>query len=181
VPRSPAALRPTELARAARVSPDTLRHYEAKGLLPAPARSRNGYREYPPEALGRVRLVRRAVALGFTLDELARIVRVRDQGGAPCRDVRDLAVAKLALLERRIADLRATCDRLRSVVEHWNDLLARTPSGRRAALLEALEGLVEDGHPSPLLPDALRQPPGAGGAAARKHGSRGGRTRIPPE
>lgn len=150
-------LRPGELARAAGVSPDTLRHYESKGLLPAPARAANGYRQYPPEALGRVRLVRRAVALGFTLDELARVVKRRDQGGAPCREVRELAARKLALLERRLAELSAACDRLRSVVVHWDGLLARTPAGRRAALLDALEGLVEDGDPSPLLPDALRR------------------------
>ncbi len=76
-------LRSTALSRLAGVSPDTLRHYETKGLLPRAARSANGYREYPPEALARVRLVRRAVTLGFTLDELSRIVKVRDQGGAP--------------------------------------------------------------------------------------------------
>ena len=75
-------MRSTALARLAGVSPDTLRHYEAKGLLPRAARSKNGYREYPAEALARVGLVRRAVALGFTLDELARInVRGKGFGG----------------------------------------------------------------------------------------------------
>jgi DNA-binding transcriptional MerR regulator len=78
----PGLLRSIQLARLAGVSPDTLRHYELKGLLPTPRRSANGYREYPPEACVRARLVRRAVSLGFTLDELARIVRVRDQGGS---------------------------------------------------------------------------------------------------
>ena len=54
-----------------------------KGLLAAPPRSPNGYREYPAEALGRVRLVRRAVALGFTLDELAASWRCATAAARP--------------------------------------------------------------------------------------------------
>jgi MerR family Zn(II)-responsive transcriptional regulator of zntA len=158
MPQRPAGhLRSTQLARLAGVSPDTLRHYELKGLLPKATRSANGYREYPPEAGVRVRLVRRAVSLGFTLDELARIVKVRDQGGAPCREVRALAAEKLALLEERIDELKDACDRLRGVLDHWDALLTRTPSGGRAALLDALEGLVEPGRPSPLVPHALHR------------------------
>jgi DNA-binding transcriptional MerR regulator len=149
-------LRSTQLARMAAVSPDTLRHYERKGLLPAPLRSGNGYREYPSEALARVQLVRRAVALGFTLDELARIVKVRDEGGAPCRDVRALAATKLVLLEGRVAELQRACDRLRSVLEHWDTLLDATPAGKRAALLDALSGFVDEGAPSPMVPHGLR-------------------------
>ena len=80
-------VRSAELARRAEVSADTLRYYEKKGLLPRARRSENGYREYPREAGARVRLVRRAVALGFSLDEVARVLAVRDRGGAPCRSV----------------------------------------------------------------------------------------------
>ena len=152
-------LRSTELARATGVSPDTLRHYERKGLLPAAQRSSNGYREYPPDASARVRLVRRAVALGFTLDELARIFKVRDEGGAPCREVRALAASKLALLEGRILELQGVCGRLRSVLDRWDSLLDVTPAGKRALLLDALEGLVEPGRPSPMVPPALRRRP----------------------
>ena len=150
-------LRSTALARQAGVSPDTLRHYEAKGLLPRPARSANGYREYPAEALARVGLVRRAVALGFTLDELARIIKVRDQGGAPCHEVRALAAGKLALLEARVAEMQAACARLRFVLERWDTLLGGTPAGKRAALLDALSGLVDEDLPSPMVPHALRR------------------------
>lgn len=150
-------LRSAQLARLAGVSADTLRLYEQKGLLPPARRSANGYREYPPEACTRVRLVRRAVALGFTLDELARIVKVRDQGGAPCTEVRALAAEKLALIEDRLVELQDARDRLRGVLDDWDARLAATPQGRRAALLDALEGLVEPGRPSPLVPHALRR------------------------
>ena len=77
-----------ELARLTGVSTDTLRHYERRGLVPRPSRSNSGYRQYPLEVADRVRLVQRALAVGFSLDELARILRERDKGKAPCREVR---------------------------------------------------------------------------------------------
>lgn len=66
-----------ELAKAAGISTDTLRHYERKGVLPRPRRSRNGYREYPKEALERVGMIRQALAVGFTLDELSAVFKIR--------------------------------------------------------------------------------------------------------
>jgi DNA-binding transcriptional MerR regulator len=157
VPRTPppSRLRSAALARLAGVSVDTLRHYENKGLLAAPPRTASGYREYPPEALGRVRLVRRAVALGFTLDELARVFAVRDRGGAPCRSVRALAQSKLATIEARLAALAEARDLMQAVLARWDDLLAAAPPGGRAGLLDALEDVIEDGTVSPLVPEAL--------------------------
>ena len=70
-----------QLADLAGVSRDTLRHYERKGVLPRALRGQNGYRQYAPEALQRVQLVRRALSVGFTLDELSKVLKVRDAGG----------------------------------------------------------------------------------------------------
>jgi DNA-binding transcriptional MerR regulator len=86
------ALRVGQMAQLTGLSTDTLRRFERKGLL-VPGRSSNGYREYSPEAVQRIRLVQRALSVGFTLDELARVVRIRERGGAPCREVRALAAA----------------------------------------------------------------------------------------
>lgn len=157
MPRTPptARLRSAALARLAGVSVDTLRHYELKGLLPAPPRSPNGYREYPADALGRVRLVRRAVALGFTLDELGRILAVRDRGGAPCGRVRALAQSKLATIEARLAALTAARDLMHAVLARWDGLLAAAPPDGRAGLLDALEDVVDERVASPLVPPAL--------------------------
>jgi DNA-binding transcriptional MerR regulator len=152
------ALRASELARMAEVSTDTLRLYERRGLLPKARRSSNGYREYSPQACARVRLVRQAIAIGFTLDELARVFKVRDQGGAPCREVRALGAEKLALLDTRVAELTRARERLRGVLSRWDEILSATPHGARAALLDALEGLVESGTPSPFVPPGLRRP-----------------------
>lgn len=92
-------LRSGELARAAGVSTDTLRHYERMGVLPQAPRSRSAYRAYPPESLDRVKLVQHALRLGFTLAELAEILQARDRGGAPCKRV-------LGLLEDKLVSLR---------------------------------------------------------------------------
>jgi DNA-binding transcriptional MerR regulator len=127
-----------ELAKAAGVSTDTLRYYERRGVLARPRRAANGYRQYPPEALGRVTLVRRALAFGFTLDELARVLSARDRGGAPCRQVRALAAAKLSEVEERLAQLIELRDELRETLGDWDARLAETPDGRAAALLESL-------------------------------------------
>jgi MerR family transcriptional regulator, copper efflux regulator len=127
-----------ELARLAGVSTDTLRHYERKGVLPAPQRSANGYRVYPSQALERVRLVRRALGVGFTLDELARILKEHAKGGAPCRQVRELAAGKLAEVETRLSELIILRDELRATLSDWDGRLAKTDAGQRAGLLEAL-------------------------------------------
>jgi DNA-binding transcriptional MerR regulator len=131
-------LRSGELAKLAGVSTDTLRHYERKGMLAHPGRSRNGYREYPAEALDRVLLVRRALCVGFTLDELARILRERDGGRAPCREVREMAAAKLAEVEERLKEMLMVRDELRATIKDWDSRLAHTASGKQARLLEAL-------------------------------------------
>lgn len=133
-----ALLRSGELARLAGVSTDTLRHYERKGVLAAPRRSVNGYREYAAEALERVLMVRRALGVGFTLDELARILKDRERGGIPCRQVRELAAAKLSEIKTRLSELEAVRDELQATIEGWDTRLARTPTGERAGLLEAL-------------------------------------------
>ena len=131
-------MRAGELARLCGVSTDTLRHYERVGVLARPGRSAAGYRQYPPESVARVRLVRRALGLGFTLAELARILRTRDQGGAPCREVRAMAERKLEQLERRLAEMTSLRDHLRRLLADWDRRLAATPAGARALLLEAL-------------------------------------------
>ncbi len=131
-------LRAGELAAATHLSKDTLRHYERKGVLAVARRSPNGYREYPVATLARVQLVRRALGVGFTLDELARILKVRDRGGAPCREVRLLAAAKLAEIEARLQELISVRAELQSTLRDWDARLAGKAVGERVGLLDAL-------------------------------------------
>ena len=132
------ALSSGELADLAGVSRDTLRHYERKGVLPRPRRGENGYRQYPADALERVRLVRRALSVGFTLDELAKVLKVRDAGGAPCEEVRKLAAQKLLNVQEQLRELTNLQDDLQKTLRDWDLRLARRANGRRANLLESL-------------------------------------------
>jgi DNA-binding transcriptional MerR regulator len=120
------------------VSPDTLRLYERKGLLHTPLRSANGYRSYSADCVARVRLIRAALSIGFTLDELARILKIRDSGGVPCNRVRDLTHAKLQGLEQHIQQVIGLRDQLREVLRTWDRTLKQTPRNKTAGLLEAL-------------------------------------------
>lgn len=126
-----------DLAKVCGVSRDTLRHYERKGVLKA-GRSANGYRTYPDSAPARIKLVRRALLVGFTLDELSPVLKVRDHGGAPCRRVRQLAAEKLAAVESQLSDLFALRDELRASLKDWDRRLAQTDPAAPAGLLEAL-------------------------------------------
>jgi DNA-binding transcriptional MerR regulator len=127
-----------ELAALVGISTDTLRHYERKGVLAHPLRKANNYRQYPASALQRVRLIRRAIAVGFTLDELASVLSVRDRGGAPCMEVRALAAAKLSDIETRLREMSELRKELRAVLKDWDTRLAHRAPGQRAHLLETL-------------------------------------------
>jgi DNA-binding transcriptional MerR regulator len=131
-------LRSGDLARLTRVSSDTIRHYERLGLLSARLQTAAGYRIYGRNAIERVRLVQRALQLGFSLAELSEILGKHDRGEAPCRHVLDLTEKKLQCLEQQISDLRRTRRYMRQIVRQWRSQLARTSSGTRAMLLHNL-------------------------------------------
>jgi len=127
-----------ELSRLAGVSPDTLRHYERLGVLPKPPRTNGGYRDYPASSLERVRLIQSALKIGFSLPELATVLKMRDRGEAPCQRVRTMAGRKLQEVKRQISDLQRMRDQLERVLRDWDTQLARTGKGKQARLLERL-------------------------------------------
>ena len=98
-------MRSGELAAAVGVTIETLRYYERRGLLSAPARSPGGHRDYGPDAVTLLRVVKAAQRLGFTLDEIADLLAVGAHRG-PRPGLRDSAVAKLADVDARIAALQ---------------------------------------------------------------------------
>ena len=132
------ALRSGKLAHLTGVSPDTIRHYERMRILPESPRTASGYRMYAPDAIDRVRLVQRALQLGFTLTELSEILRVRDRGGVPCLRVLNMTEEKLASLQRKIQELRRTQRYMRQLVRLWREQLAQTAPGKQAMLLSSL-------------------------------------------
>jgi MerR family transcriptional regulator, mercuric resistance operon regulatory protein len=90
------------LARAAGVHVETIRYYQRRGLLATPRRPPGGVRRYPPEALARLRFIRRAQQLGFSLREVRELLAL---GAGACDDTRRLAEHRLADIEARLADL----------------------------------------------------------------------------
>jgi DNA-binding transcriptional MerR regulator len=132
---------PRAVADATGVSTDTLRHYERLGLLPGTERTRAGYRRYPPAMVERVRLIRRALVVGFSLKDLGSALGQREHGAQPpCRRVRALMGDRLKALETKLVELAALRDEMRVIVLEWDDRLAATPPGQRARLLDMLAG-----------------------------------------
>lgn len=110
-------MRIPELARKSDVPARTVRYYADRGLLPT-ERSTVGYREFGEEALRRLRFIRRAQALGMTLDELASLLRAveRQSCGQASRLVQTRLTEQLATVYHRIGDLQAVAHELRSVL-----------------------------------------------------------------
>jgi len=127
-----------ELAESAGVSTDTVRHYERNGVIPKPRRAANGYRLYRSGALEQIVLVRRAIAVGFTLKELAEIFAERDKGNPPCRKVRAIAARKLADLENHLREVKILHAELGNTIADWDEQLARRSDEKPAKLLESL-------------------------------------------
>lgn len=103
------------LAAQAGVTAKTIRFYEAIGLMPAPARTPAGYRDYPADAAARLAFIRDAQTAGLTLAEIRGILTIRDNGQAPCRHVTDLIDQHLAQVEQRLAELAQARDALRAL------------------------------------------------------------------
>ncbi len=103
-----------QLAREAAVNVETLRYYERMELLPAPPRRESGYREYAQADVSRIRFIKRAQDLGFSLREIRELLDLRAVPDTDNARVKTLAVRKIADIERRIRDL----ERMRETLEH---------------------------------------------------------------
>ncbi|MBE2242046.1 MAG: Cu(I)-responsive transcriptional regulator [Burkholderiaceae bacterium] len=96
-----------EASRASGISAKMIRHYESLGLLPAVARSEAGYRQYDAATVHTLRFVRRARDLGFSLNEIETLLQLWADGSRASSDVKRIALAHVADLEQRIAQMQA--------------------------------------------------------------------------
>lgn len=123
------------VAREAHVAIDTVRYYEREGLLEKPARTSSGYRQYPADAVARLRFIRQAKDLGFTLSEIRELLALKVAPGKSCADVRARAEAKITDIEQRLAQL----NRMKRALAK----LAASCSGRgptsKCPILDAME------------------------------------------
>lgn len=131
------------VASLAGVGVDTIRFYERRGLLPPPQRRASGYRVYSETVVSRLEFIRRAKALGFSLEEITSLLHLQDHGG-PKAEVKAITHRKLEEIEAKLADL----DRMREVLRNLNKECSGTGDVRGCPIIEALSDEAAD-TPSP--------------------------------
>lgn len=124
-----------EVAEAAQVNIETLRYYERRGVIPPPNRSETNYRKYPPETVPRVRFVKHAQDLGFTLDEIKDLLSLRATRGTRAGQVRSKAAAKIADIDTRIAALQ----QMRAALAHLVEECSGDGPASGCTILHAIE------------------------------------------
>lgn len=130
----------SRLAQLGGVNLETIRYYERQGLLPAPPRTAAGYRVFPREAARRLRFIKRAQELGFSLSEIGELLGLRIKPGANRADMRMRAEAKITNIEQKIRSLQAMKETLRQLTERCDGCgpLAECP------ILESLDEEVTE-------------------------------------
>ncbi len=124
-----------KVATAANVNIQTIRYYERRGLFAAPRRTASGYRHYTPDAVSRLRFIKHAQELGFSLKEIQELLGLRVRHGAACDAVERKTRDKIELVQQRIRDLQ----RMKRTLEHLAAAcVARRPTDE-CPILEALE------------------------------------------
>ena len=127
-----------EVARESAVGVETVRFYEQRGLIARPPRPRsNGYRDYPPDAVRRIRFIRSAQHLGFSLVEVAELMELEAGGAAQCVDVRRRAEVKRHEVQAKIEDLKRIAQAL--------DVLIGACPGRGPARTCSILEAINDG------------------------------------
>ena len=126
-----------QLANSAGVAVDTVRYYERQGLLPPPQRRDSGYRRYGEEDVLRLRFIRRAKGLGFTLEEITGLLELSTRRHGDMGDLKQAAGNRLQALDVRIAELQ----RLRIGLK---ELIDRCPGHGELATCPILAALSED-------------------------------------
>ncbi|MPZ21133.1 MAG: MerR family DNA-binding protein [Luteitalea sp.] len=118
-----------QLAKRAGVATPTIRYYESIRLLQTPPRSSSGYRRYPEGTVEELAFIKKAQALGFSLDEIREILELSRAGRTPCEHVLAMAHRHLEVVEQRIRQLQRFRDRLAAEVGKWNGKTTPTCRG----------------------------------------------------
>ena len=111
-----------EVAKASGIGIETLRFYEKSGLLDRPSRTDSGYRMYDCEVLSRLDFIKRAQVLGFSLDEIKRIIADKRAGQSPCAKVREIVRHRLGELDERMREMKRYRKELASALAEWDQI-----------------------------------------------------------
>lgn len=137
-----------ECARAAGVSPDTVRHYARLGLIKAERRSESGYHQFSASTVARVRFIRSAVGLGFKLVDVAELLGMSEQGELPCPKAREILVNRLHEKQHQVEHEMALFQRMKQTLKAWEGMPDGVPEGHHVCGL--IEGLpLPEGGPRP--------------------------------
>lgn len=142
-------------ARMSGVGVETIRFYEREGLIPEPPRRDSGYRQYPPAIIDRVRFIKRAKDLGFTLAEIRELLNLRVGSKTTCADVKQKALEKMKEVDAKIADLK-------KIGEALNRLTDQCRGKGPASECPILENLKSEAPPPVCRPSAEKSPRSSG-------------------
>ena len=131
----PTSMRIGEVASRANVNVQTVRYYERRGLLPVPPRSTSGYRQYNVDNLARIRFIKHAQVLGFSLSDISELLALRVHPASNCQEVLHHAEIKLLDIDKKIAALRSMRRSLESLACACREKRATS----ECPILEALE------------------------------------------
>lgn len=126
-----------EVSKESGIGIEALRFYERSGLLGKPVRSESNYRLYDEGVLERLAFIKKAQTLGFSLDEIKRIIADARSGASPCNDVREIVRRRLAELDEKMREMKRYRKELAETLEEW-DKVGRAP-GHICGLIEAAE------------------------------------------
>ena len=129
-----------EVAKRAGVSAPTVRYYEEVGLLTRAPRSSAGYRRYTDGTIEELRFIRKAQALGFSLDEIGEILKLSRAGRTPCSHVLDVAKRHVVAVDERIRELTRFRDRLAGEIAKWDGQRQPTCRGLCRIIAGASDG-----------------------------------------
>ena len=124
-----------QVARRAGVGVETIRFYEREGVLEAPPRRASGYRQYSEDVIKRIRFIKRAQRLGFSLKEITELLLLRVDGQTTCEDVKERTRAKIAEVERKQVELQ----RMRRALLQVSALCTGEGPASACPMLEALD------------------------------------------
>ncbi len=126
-----------DVAKQAGIAVGALRYYESLGLLSS-ERGDNGYRYYLPEAVHQVQFIKKAQALGFSLEDIGEVLTVHQRGDLPCEFVQSLLQDKISQLEQQIAQMTAFKGELEAYRDRWAATQPRPQPGDICPLIETV-------------------------------------------
>ncbi|MBI4384444.1 MAG: heavy metal-responsive transcriptional regulator [Nitrospinae bacterium] len=135
-----ANLKRGELARQCGVNGETLRYYEKRKLLAPPVRSSSGYRLYSQDDVARIRFIKNAQKVGFTLSDIEGLLKLRVEKNRPCESVLAKAQTKLMEVDKKLAGLKA----MRKVLTRLIDQCERAAPTSQCPILESFEYAIEN-------------------------------------